>query len=432
MEYSIGGSVAYQHDAAGNIVGVDVTDPDGGRRSHRLDVGPMNQVQSIDYGERGTLAVRYDGMGRPVEFEIDDDAISVEYDDTGAVESLSSALGHEWSPDSAVRPLPSVVDPRAAALLREPASPWHPDYGTVVLDEVTFELALADVVERAVPGLASARALQGLAEELFDDDGRFDFEKPSNPVFQPLEYRYTNCCMPFAGETCGPDGPGFPGAPPVEGPPAEGPPACPHPAAGDLPRPTMLNIKQIPVEFPDHITVNDHNAWGTARVHFYADGLVCQEVCSAEQVVYQIGGSVPYDGALIRIAKLVPLAALCPDHGVRTRGEKARTKRHEDIHALGYTKRFNDVLTSTIVPELSTTYATMGDCMTGLDTLKAAVAGVRTVERPRQRQHCDHSSRERNRTAVCPMPGGPSDEIACDEYHCPGNVFLQRGPNCSG
>ncbi len=34
--------------------------------------------------------------------------------------------------------------------------------------------------------------------------------RPSNPVFQPAEYRSTNCCVPYSGETCGPDGPGGP------------------------------------------------------------------------------------------------------------------------------------------------------------------------------------------------------------------------------
>ncbi len=50
-----------------------------------------------------------------------------------------------------------------------------------------------------------------MAGPLFADGsaGMSDFEKPSNPVFQPPEYRSTNCCMPFACEFCVPTGGGF-------------------------------------------------------------------------------------------------------------------------------------------------------------------------------------------------------------------------------
>ncbi len=60
-------------------------------------------------------------------------------------------------------------------------------------------------------GLAAARALAAVAGPLFADGsaGMADFEKPSNPVFQPPEYRSTNCCMPFACEFCVPTGGGF-------------------------------------------------------------------------------------------------------------------------------------------------------------------------------------------------------------------------------
>ena len=53
-------------------------------------------------------------------------------------------------------------------------------------------------MEMAVSGLREARAILAVTEPLFSGDmisAMMDFEKPSNPVFQPLEYRSTNCCI---------------------------------------------------------------------------------------------------------------------------------------------------------------------------------------------------------------------------------------------
>ena len=73
--------------------------------------------------------------------------------------------------------------------------------GHVVLDfdETTFEPVFADALELGVPGLAEARALLAVASPLLGGDGfagTSEFEKPSNTVFQPHEYRSTNCCVP--------------------------------------------------------------------------------------------------------------------------------------------------------------------------------------------------------------------------------------------
>ncbi|MCE2423973.1 MAG: DUF882 domain-containing protein [Pseudomonadales bacterium] len=72
-------------------------------------------------------------------------------------------------------------------------------------DETTFKPVFADPLELGVPGLAEARALLAVASPLLDGDGfpsTSDFEKPSNPVFQPDEYRSTNCCIPCSMYIC--------------------------------------------------------------------------------------------------------------------------------------------------------------------------------------------------------------------------------------
>ena len=53
--------------------------------------------------------------------------------------------------------------------------------------------------------VAAARDLLAVALPLFDANGNAavqGFEKPSNPIFQPAEYRSTNCCVPYSS-TCG-------------------------------------------------------------------------------------------------------------------------------------------------------------------------------------------------------------------------------------
>ena len=59
-------------------------------------------------------------------------------------------------------------------------------------------MVTSDPLELGVSGLHEARRLRSAAVSLFAEDKRgamMDFEKPSNPVFQPLEYRSTNCCI---------------------------------------------------------------------------------------------------------------------------------------------------------------------------------------------------------------------------------------------
>ena len=85
--------------------------------------------------------------------------------------------------------------------LRSPgtrSAPSQPSYGVLGFADVTFQALPLDPVELGAPGLASARDLAAAAAPLFKDDGTATmvaFEKPSNTIFQPAEYRATNCCV---------------------------------------------------------------------------------------------------------------------------------------------------------------------------------------------------------------------------------------------
>ncbi len=114
-----------------------------------------------------------------------------------------------------------------------------------------------NIMELAVPGLRDARAMLAMAEPLFSGDGAramMDFEKPSNPVFQPLEYRSTNCCIriPTHMHQLVPDGRpfsnGMPGLPfclaPLfdsPSPPSTGLPSYDPPELAEMPSPEEDN-----------------------------------------------------------------------------------------------------------------------------------------------------------------------------------------------
>lgn len=203
-EYGGGGSVRYVHDAAGNIVEVEVAAPDGTVYRQRVTVGSMNRVEQVHYMGLHTLRVEYDGMGRAVAFDTGNDTVFVEYNARGGLARLiSKATGLEWEPEDAMGPAMPNLDPRRAVLSGDPLVSGHPEYGVVAFTETTFELHVRDALELGVPGLVEARRLQAVAASLLTEDGAYavaDFERASNPVFQPPQYLATNCCIPVPGE----------------------------------------------------------------------------------------------------------------------------------------------------------------------------------------------------------------------------------------
>ena len=219
-EYDGGASVGYRHDPAGNIVSAEIREPDGTTTRQTTTVGPMNRVERVAYEPGPTLDVDYDRMGRPIALDDGTQRVVVEYGATGAVRRLSvPAIGEtlelDGQPPPGVRPL-SVR--RLAVLSRDVLGPAHPDYGPLRFAETTFHALPLDAAEAGVPNLTAARDLFAVALPLYG--GSFNwivkhFEKPSNPAFQPAEYRSTNCCIGFGLSGCGPDEPlGGGGGPP--------------------------------------------------------------------------------------------------------------------------------------------------------------------------------------------------------------------------
>ena len=210
-----GGSVAYRHDPAGNIVAAEIRERDGTVRRQTTTVGPMNRVERIAYEPGRSLGIEYDRMGRPVAFDDAVQRVAVEYGADGSVSRLSlAATGEALELDGRQPPgVRTLAERRLAVFSGDVLGAAHPVYGPVRFAETTFDALPLDAAETGVPRLAAARDLFAAALPLFA--GSFDaivrnFEKPSNPVFQPAEYRSTNCCVPYSGETCGPDGPGGP------------------------------------------------------------------------------------------------------------------------------------------------------------------------------------------------------------------------------
>ena len=212
VEFDGGASVAYRHDFAGNIVRADITEQDGKTRRQTTTVGSMNQVTRIAYNPGRTLDIDYDRMGRPIEFDDGVQRVTVEYDEHGTAKSLRVPRTGE-SLDLRRRRSPgyrTLAERRLAVFAGDVLGDPHPDYGPLRFAEATFHALPLDAKETSVPNLAAARDLFRAALPMFGGESYTisAFEKPSNPVFQPAEYRSTNCCVPYNTETCGPDGPG--------------------------------------------------------------------------------------------------------------------------------------------------------------------------------------------------------------------------------
>ena len=200
VEFGLGGSVRYRYDAAGNLVAVKTTAADGAMRRQTTTVGDMNRVERIVYEGGAALDIAYDGMGRPVMFETGNDRVSATYDTAGQlIQIASKATGEVWTKTGAeqVSAKRTLAAQRLAALSGDTLGASQPDYGPLGFADVVFRALPLDAVEAGVPGLAAARDLLAAAVPLFGVDraAMVAFEKPSNTIFQPAEYRSTNCCV---------------------------------------------------------------------------------------------------------------------------------------------------------------------------------------------------------------------------------------------
>ena len=200
VEFGMGGSVQYSHDPAGNIVEVKVTERNGEQKRQTVQIGDMNRVERIIYEGMGELEITYDRMGREKRFDTGRDVIVVEYVGPDQIRRVSSqATGTSWSPsDQSGGQVTLQRESRRDIFHGDRVDEVHPNYGVVDFDEGNFQLYARDPLEIGVPHLQQARNLIAVAESLFSNDERdamMSFEKPSNPVFQPFEYRSTNCCV---------------------------------------------------------------------------------------------------------------------------------------------------------------------------------------------------------------------------------------------
>ncbi len=202
VTFGMGGAAHYSHDPSGNIVEVVVTERNGEEKRQFVEIGDMNRVESILYEAAGTLGIEYDSMGRAISFDMGSEVISVEYEGPDRISRIvSQAGGDVWHPDQpgeTDQNTRNAVDKRLDVILGDSTGISHPDYGILEFDEVSFSMFVTDPVEGEVPGLRDAKRLYEVAEPLFSSnqyEAMLGFEKPSNPVFQPLEYRSTNCCI---------------------------------------------------------------------------------------------------------------------------------------------------------------------------------------------------------------------------------------------
>ena len=199
IEFGSGGAVRYAHDPAGNIVEVEVREAGGELKRQTVRIGDMNRVERIDYEGLGGVDISYDAMGRAVRFDAGGDIIAVEYAGPDRIARIvSRATGEAWSPGDGGEGRRERPDARREVLRNDPAPAEQPDYGIVAFDGASFAAAALDPLELGVPGLRGARRMLDVAEPLLSGGGRaaaMEFEKPSNAVFQPLEYRSANCCI---------------------------------------------------------------------------------------------------------------------------------------------------------------------------------------------------------------------------------------------
>ena len=171
----------------------------GEEKRQTVRIGGMNRVEGIDYEGLGALDIGYDAMGRAVRFDTGGDVIEVEYAGPDRIARIvSQATGAVWSPVEGGERRPQAADTRREVLQKDRAAPSHPGYGVAAFDGASFAVSVRDPLELGIPGLPEARRLLDVAEPLLSGGGRgamTEFEKPSNAVFQPLEYRSTNCCI---------------------------------------------------------------------------------------------------------------------------------------------------------------------------------------------------------------------------------------------
>ena len=418
VSFGFGGAVRYAHDPSGNIVEVAVEHPLGGVRRQAVEIGDMNRVESIDYIGAGRFEIGYDAMGRAVSFRMGGNEVLVEYEGPNRIGRIvSKATGAQWSPGegAAGSATSAVADARLELLHGDSAGAAHADYGIVAFDETTFGLAAGDPVQRGVPGLREARRLLAVAEPLFSGDGdsaMMAFEKPSNPVFQPLEYRSTNCCIsipilpaalvPGAGPPIGIKAPSFCVPPP---PPSTGLPSYDPPELAEIPTPEIDNTLR--------------GEWGHYEIGWLNAHFVCQ--ASMESDVARLEGDVTGFVNEIKYRTTVPARGNCTT-GTRTREQINRTIDHERKHAEAWVEFVNSIRKD---ERLGVTYPDVDKCLVMRDALDKDFRKKYPEIASAQSNHSGGEfCGEEKYTSHCPEnapPGTKATEVGTGNYYGSGN-----------
>ena len=206
VDHSLGSSVRYRHDRTGNIVEITVSNADGAVKSQRIEIGEMNRVEQVIYGDESRpMRMTYDGLGRPTVIQLTKDTIDISYLEGGeSIELRSRNTGQSWR-----RLIPSdhaeISADRNQVLRTISGASDQGGHRMHRFDELTFAVEDVSPLELKVPGWVNARATLSLASALLSTDdltATTEFEKPSNPIFQPPEYRSTNCCIPCSVNHC--------------------------------------------------------------------------------------------------------------------------------------------------------------------------------------------------------------------------------------
>lgn len=223
VHFGRGGSDRYAYDLAGNIQSVSARGTTGliGEQSYRI--GEMHRVTRVTDAKTGvSTTIDYDANGNPVAFESDVDAVRAHYDRRGRLTRLRSLRnGSVLVIDREMRRAGEVdcVHERSPAirqlLTRSAFEAEQPDYGVVFFDEGSGAPHPLDPLAAYVPHYADASTLLDLVGAFFFDDQATtvaNFEKPSNPAFQPPEYRAVGCDPSSALRLSSPLRPALPSA----------------------------------------------------------------------------------------------------------------------------------------------------------------------------------------------------------------------------
>lgn len=223
VHFSRGGSDRYGYDLAGNIQSVSARGTTGliGEQSYRI--GEMHRVTRVTDAKTGvSTTIDYDANGKPVAFESDLDAVRAHYDSRGRLTRLRSLRnGSVLAIDRKMRRAGEAdcVHERSPAirrlLTRSAFEAEQPDYVVVFFHEGSGAPHPIDPLAAHVPHYADASTILDLVGAFFFDDQATtvaNFEKPSNPAFQPPEYRAVGCDPSSALRLSSPLRPALPSA----------------------------------------------------------------------------------------------------------------------------------------------------------------------------------------------------------------------------